>query len=43
MTEKERINQQLQRQIDMQGGRIDALGVKIDAFIEESRLARAAR
>ena len=48
MTEQEKINQQLQRQIDMQGGRIDALAVnvdalsdKIDAYVEESRAARA--
>ncbi|MBE8954772.1 MAG: hypothetical protein SR2Q5_03755 [Quinella sp. 2Q5] len=48
MTEQEKINQQLQRQIDMQGGRIDALAVKVDAlsdkidlYVEESRTARA--
>lgn len=48
MTEQEKINQTLQRQIDSQGARIDlvvtrvdALSGKIDAFIEESRAARA--
>ena len=47
MTEQERINQTLQRQIDAQGSRIDlvatrvdALNGKIDAFIDESRAAR---
>lgn len=40
MTEQEQINQTLQRQIDAQGARIDSLGVKIDAFIEESRASR---
>ena len=47
MTEQERINQTLQRQIDAQNSRIDLLGAKFDAlndkidtFIEESRLAR---
>ena len=48
MTEQEKINENLQRQIDMQGGRIDALAVKVDAlsdkidlYVEESRVARA--
>lgn len=48
MTEQEQINQQLQRQIDMQGRRIDTLAVKVDAlsnkidsYIEESRATRA--
>ena len=40
MTEQERINQQLQRQIDAQGARIDSVMVKLDSFIEESRAAR---
>ena len=47
MTEQEKINQTLQRQIDAQGSRIDlvatrvdALNGKIDAFIDESRVAR---
>ena len=47
MTEQEKINVDVQRQIDAQGARIDtlvikvdALSDKIDAFIEESRANR---
>ena len=47
MTEQEKINVDIQRQIDAQGTRIDtlvikvdALSDKIDAFVEESRAAR---
>ena len=47
MTEQEKINVDIQRQIDAQGARIDklvikvdALSDKIDAFVEESRAAR---
>lgn len=47
MTEQEKINVDVQRQIDAQGARIDtlvikvdALSDKIDAFVNESRAAR---
>ena len=48
MNDQERINENFQRQIDMQGGRIDVLAVKVDAlsdkidlYVEESRASRA--
>ena len=37
MTEQERINVELQRQVDMQNSRIDKIDVKLDAFIQEMR------
>ena len=37
MTDLERIEVQVQRQIDMQNARIDKIDVKLDAFIEEMR------
>ena len=40
MTEQEKINVDIQRQIDAQGARIDKLADKIDAFVEESRATR---
>lgn len=40
MTPNEKINVDVQRQIDTQGSRIDTLVTKIDSFIEESRAAR---
>ena len=35
MNEQEKINVELQRQIDMQNARIDKIDVKLDAFIQE--------
>ena len=37
MTRQEKINNEFQRQIDMQNARIDKIDVKLDAFIEEMR------
>ncbi len=37
MNEQEKINVELQRQIDMQNARIDKIDVKLDAFIQEIR------
>ena len=35
MTEQERINENLQRQLDAQNARIDNVGTKVDALIRE--------
>ncbi|MBQ3335920.1 MAG: hypothetical protein IJG80_00775 [Selenomonadaceae bacterium] len=40
MTEQERINENLQRQIDAQNARIDNVLTKVDIFIEESKQQR---
>ena len=40
MTEQERINENLQRQIDAQNARIDNVLTKMDIFIEESKQQR---
>ena len=37
MTDLERLEVQVQRQIDMQNARIDKIDVKLDAFIQEMR------
>lgn len=37
MTRQEKINVEFQRQIALQNARIDSIGVKLDAFIEEMR------
>lgn len=40
MTEQERINETLQRQIDAQNARIDTIATKVDIFIAESQQQR---
>ena len=40
MTEQERINENLQRQIDAQNARIDNVMMKVDIFIAESQQQR---
>ena len=40
MTDQEKINQQLQRQIDAQNARIDNVLAKVDALINESNQQR---
>ena len=40
MTEQDRINQQLQRQIDAQNARIDTVLAKVDMMIDEAKQQR---